>query len=68
MVIDKNICPTQPKTIIDKKLGLFSPADTIAQYLHVICTSKKNWRLTYFYVDEKLHKKTQRVISASNKN
>jgi len=42
MVIgDKITVPNPPQTIVDKKMGLFSAADTMLQYLELIGPSKK---------------------------
>jgi len=42
-VIDEKITvPNPPKTVVDQKLGLFSTADTMLQYLECIMLSKKS--------------------------
>jgi len=43
MVVDEKMTiPVPPKTVVDKKRGLFSTADTMLQYLEMIVPSKKS--------------------------
>lgn len=42
VVDEKLIVPNPPKQVVDQKLGLFSAADTMLQYLECIMMSKKS--------------------------